>query len=705
MSGVKACGAAILLSDTLLWLALWAGLVLLDSSSCGGLAGLWAFGAVRWALLHALTLILTDGKAQRVLHRLVALLSLLPPVFESGRMLMDHSSPFPEPSMLLLALISSASACVVWETLLPDGRGMKQDHEKVAASALLLRMVKYFRPDVLHLVAAFAFLILGVVCDTYIPLYQGKLIDVLSGQILQTTLFYAIGQLTLVSVGSAVFSGSRGGMFMWTLCRLNKRMKRLLFHSLLQQEIHFFEENKSGSLSSRLHSDVDRMGRTVALNANALVRSIVKAVLMLVLMLGLSWELTLLTCIEMPLLALIHRKYITYALDLKNQLQDCHAKTEALASQIIGGIKTVRSFNAEKSEVKRYNDALEEICNVKRRAGIYSAVFLLIRRFISAGIKVLMLLQAHSLLSSGQLSIGSLLTFILYQKPMLANMNEILHGFGDTVSTVGVISKVFGYLDRKPKCKTAGELAPEKLEGRITFHNVTFAYPSTDKPALKSVSMELCPGKMTALVGPSGGGKTSCVSLLKRLYEPQEGEILLDGRPLHCYQHKYLHQKMALVSQNPVLFSGSVRYNIAYGLEDCSPETVKEAARRAGADGFIARLEKEYDTDVGEGGGKLALGQKQCIAIARALVREPQIIILDEATSNLDVDTQHAVSKVAQELVACGKTVLVVAHQLKTVEKAHQIIFIENGAVAERGTHHELMAKQGHYHQLKEIFT
>ncbi|KAM7370412.1 hypothetical protein PAMP_009964 [Pampus punctatissimus] len=703
MSDVAVCGLFILFFDTLLYFELWAALVLLQCSGYGGLAGVWTFGAVKWAALHVFTSILTDGKPQAVLCRLAALLCLLSPVLESGRMLMappsePYTEPTPDLSMLLLGPGSSLLACMVWEKGL-FGNGKRRNHN-LDTRRLLMRMLKYFRPDVLYLIAAFSFLILGVICDTFIPLYQGKVIDMLRGQFLHSDFFYAIGQLTLVSLGSALFSGLRGGIFMCTLARLNKRLKHLLFNTLLQQEVQFFDENNPGRLSSRLHSDVDRMGRAVALNTNALVRSTVKTCLMFIVMLRLSWELTVLTCIEMPLLGIVQNKYNSVAMELKDQLQECLAHNKQLAGETVSGIRTVRSFRAEKGEYGRYIKALESLGAVKKRLGIYSAVYVLTRRLLSVGIKALMLLQARSLISSSQLSIGSLVSFFLYQKPMLNNLREILYSVGETVSTVGVISKVFSYLDRSPKCKKEGTLAPEKLEGRIVFQNVTFSYPSSpDKPALKSVSVELKPGKMTALVGPSGSGKTSCVSLLKRLYEPQQGEILLDGEPLHHYKHKYLHQKMALVSQNPELFSGSLRYNIEYGLKGCTMEKVKAAAQKANADGFICELEDKYDTEVGECGVKLSGGQKQLVAIIRALVRDPQVIILDEATSNMDVEAQHTV---LQEILSRGRTVLVVAHQLKTVEKADHIVFMEKGVVVEEGTHQELMAKKGRYHRLKE---
>ncbi|KAM6896941.1 antigen peptide transporter 2 [Xenentodon cancila] len=706
MRGMFSCGLLVVVVDALLGSALWAAPLLLQGSTCLGLTGVWAVAAVKWVVLHYFTVALTDGAPQARLRRLGAVLCLLSPVFETGRVLTaPPSDPYagapPDIGTLLLCAVSSSLACVIWEKGLCGGEKIRKDNQKVDAQRLFSRVLTYFKPDALYLVAAFSFLILGVFCDTYIPLYQGKVIDLLSDRVHQTSFGFAVGQLVLLSLGSVLFSGLRGGTFKCTLARLNKRLMHLLFHSFLQQEAHFFEENKPGQLSSRLHCDVDKMGRTIALNANAAVRSTVKTILMLKVMLSLSWELTLLTCIEMPLQAALQNKYISLSKELKDQIQDCHAQNKDLVSQTVSGIRTVRSFRAESDELRRYQVALEQMNAIKRRSGVYSAAFGLMRRLVTLLIKMLMLIEARSLISSGQLSVGTLVTFLLYQKPMSVNLKEILYSFGETMSTVGVISKVLGYLDRTPKCRKEGDLCPEKLEGRVVFQDVMFSYPSAppDKPALKSISVELQPGKITALVGSSGSGKTSFVRLLKRLYEPQEGRILLDGEPLHLYKHKYLHQKVAVVSQNPVLFSGSLRYNIGYGLKDCTGEKMKEVAKKVKAHNLICEMEDGYDTDVGEGGGNLSEGQKQSIAIIRALVRDPQVIILDEATSQLDVVSTHAV---LQDVLARGRTVLIVAHQLRTVETADHIIVMEKGSVVEEGTDPELMAKKGHYYRLKE---
>ncbi|XP_035261870.1 antigen peptide transporter 2 [Anguilla anguilla] len=708
-AGLRAYGT-VLSCDLILWGVLWGGLVLLGWPSREGVAlgWLWALGAGRWLLLHAVSVATASGRSRPVLRRWVATLCLLGPAFESGKAALQRqgspgwSVPLPDPGVVALAAVAASSACLFWELTFPEAEsGTGGGEKRQKAWALFVRVVRYSRPDALHLGAAFLFLTLAVLSEMCIPYYTGRVVDLLGSRYQHSSFLSAIGFMALFSFTSSLCAGLRGGMFMCSLSRLNRRMRHMLFHSLVQQEIGFFEETKSGSLTSRLSSDTDRMGRSVAMNMNVLVRSTVKVLGLLGLMLGLSWHLTVLTCVEMPLLALLQNFYNARAQALGQQLQDCEAEARAVAASALGAVRTVRSFGAEQAEARRYQEAVGRTRAVHTRKDTLKAVLLLLRRLVTVGVKVMMLIYGRRLIASGQLTNGGLLAFVLYQKDMATSTRQLVSICGEMLNCTGAASKVFEYLDRKPREERAGNLEPSRLEGRLTLRDVTFSYPTKpDAPALKGLSLELCPGKMTALVGPSGGGKSSCVGLLERFYEPHEGQVLLDGLPLHCYQHRYLHNKMAMVSQDPVLFSGSVRDNIAYGLEDCSLERIERAARKANAHKFICELEQGYDTDVGECGGCLSAGQKQCIAIARALVREPQILILDEVTSCLDLDTQLAMQDVLTGSV--GQTVLVVAHRLKTVEQADRIVFLEDGAVVEQGTHQQLMASRGRYYRLRE---
>ncbi|KAL2078489.1 hypothetical protein ACEWY4_026174 [Coilia grayii] len=699
----------VLAFDGLLWLLVWLYVVSSGVTHSLGtwLTWLWCYRLVSLAILHHLARFINAESGQTVLMRWVAALCLLCPTYETVKTLLPVGSsyhcPVPDVGTVALGAASTSIACVLWEYVFPDkakGDTVKEKKQQ-EARALLMRVVRYAAPDYLYLAAAFLFLALTAICETYIPIYIGKVIDILSGTYEHTSFLWAIGLMGLYSLGSSLFGGLRGGIFMCSLCRLNKRVRHMLFQNLMRQEVSFFEENKPGSLSSRLISDTDKMGRSVALNVNVLLRSLVKTVGMLWLMLGLSWELTLLACVEMPLTALLQNNYNTVSQTLSQQLQDCQAEARELASESIGAVHMVRSFHAERQELERYQGALDKIFRIKRRKGIYSAVHLLLRRMVTVGLKVLMLLQGRALISSQRLSMGSLLSFVLYQKDMATNMKHLVYIYGDMLTTVTASVKVFQLLDRTPKMREEGSLAPPTLEGKLAFNNVTFSYPSRqDVQALKDVTLEVAAGRMTALVGPNGSGKSSCVSLLQRFYEPRQGEVLLDGVPLRDYQHRYLRSKVAVVSQDPYLFSGSVGYNIQYGLQGCTEEQVKEAGRRANVDSFIWDFRDGYDTDVGECGGQLSGGQKQCIAIARALVRRPQILILDEATSCMDVHTQDAVQAVLNG--AKGQTVLVIAHRLQTVEKADHIVFLDNGQVVEQGTHKELMDRKGQYYRLRE---
>ncbi|XP_057682577.1 antigen peptide transporter 2-like isoform X4 [Corythoichthys intestinalis] len=567
----------------------------------------------------------------------------------------------------------------------------------------LAGLLRYVRPDYLILSAGFGFIVLSVTCDASMPPLQGAATDLLRRGRTDSDFRSTMGWLAAVSAGSCVFSGLRSACAKISHARLNKRLKVALFRSFLAQEVHFFHENDSGSLSSRLHADVDRMGLTVALNANAVTRSSLKAVLMLAAMWRLSCPLAALACVEIPLMAALQRRQVGYEKECKEQTQDAMARLQKLCHQSLGGIRIVRSFGGQRDEVQRFRGELERLRDIGTRAARRKAVLVILRKLGGLCAKTATLLAARRLVADGRLSVGTLLTFLLFRKPVSHCLKEIFVCCGDTLATVGVVSKVFSYLDRSPRRRPEGDLAPDELRGSVEFRNVTFAYPSAggDKPALKDVSLVLEAGKVTALVGPSGSGKTSCVALLKRLYEHQRGDILLDGRPLHSYQNAYLQRQVVSVSQNPVLLRGSLRYNVEYGPEALDFRRVREVALRIEAYDLLAKLEADYDADTERGAASVCLseGEKQSLALVRALARRPRVLLLDEATSQMDVHAQHAV---LEEVAGRGGTVLLVAHRPGGAERAHRVIFLEDGVVTEEGTHEELMARRGRYHALRE---
>ncbi|KAI1886599.1 hypothetical protein AGOR_G00197470 [Albula goreensis] len=418
---------AVLLCELALWVLLWGGVVLLECPSRAGvdLGLLWVLGVGRWAVLRWLSWVVPGGRDQPVLRRWVAALCLLGPVFESGRAALQQertlSGQLPDPGTVATGLVASTAACLFWELTFPEaqkGKGAKQQQAK----AMFMRVVRYSAPDALHLGAAFIFLSLAVICEMFIPYYTGRVVDILGSQYEVSGFLSAIGLMALFSLGSSLCAGLRGGMFMCSLSRLNKRMRHMLFHQLVQQEIGFFEQTKPGSLASRLSSDTNKMGLSVAMNVNVLVRSMVKVMGVLGLMVGLSWQLTLLTCVEMPLLAVLQNNYNTYSQALAQQLQDCKAEAQEVAASVLGAVRTVRSFGAESREEKRYQEVMSKMHRIQTRKGVMSAIHLLLRRMVTVGVKVLMLYYGRRLIGSGQLTSGGLLSFVLYQKDMGTNV-------------------------------------------------------------------------------------------------------------------------------------------------------------------------------------------------------------------------------------------------------------------------------------------
>uniref|UniRef100_A0A9J7WX02 ABC-type antigen peptide transporter n=2 Tax=Cyprinus carpio TaxID=7962 RepID=A0A9J7WX02_CYPCA len=657
----------------------------------------WAESALRCTFLSAGATLYKDA-ADPLMRRWVTVHCFIGSVYETGRLALFDNYRLDKFNSWLVGTVAAALACLFWEVTLPDTNGESNGKErKQKARVLFIRVIRLSKPDYLLLCGAFVFLTLAVLCEMFIPLYTGKVIDILGSHYQWDNFRSAIILMGLFSLGSSFSAGCRGGLFMCAINSFTCRIKVKLFGSLVRQDIGFFETIKTGDITSRLSTDTTLMGRAVALNVNVLLRTMIKTLGMLYLMLSLSWKLTLLMLMETPLTGLLQNIYDT----LSKEVQDSMAHANETAGEAVSGIRTVKSFRTELGEAHRYDVRLMETHNLKTRRDTVRAVYLLVRRMTEVGMKVAMLYYGRLFIQYGQMSTGNLVSFILYQQDLGDNIRTLIYIFGDMLNSVGAAGKVFEYLDRKSEVNIDGNLQPSDLKGHVSFQNLTFSYPRRpDHNVLKNFSLELKPGQMTALVGMSGGGKSTCVSLLERFYQPQQGQILLDGQSLQNYQHKYLHSKIAMVGQEPVLFSGTVQDNIAYGLPGCSKERVKEAASKANAHAFICKLENGYDTDVGERGNLLSGGEKQRIAIARALIRQPQVLILDEVTSSLDTESEQMV----QQALACcpTQTLLVIAHRLKTIERADQIVVIDSGEVVELGTHQELMDKKGSYYKLRE---
>ncbi|XP_035691041.1 ATP-binding cassette sub-family B member 9-like [Branchiostoma floridae] len=588
-------------------------------------------------------------------------------------------------------------------TLVDKTNGQKMKSNKVkeedGKSSAVLKLISYSKPDMAYIIGATAFLLAAAVSDIFEPYYTGQVIDGIAIEKSQEKFTRAIVVLTLLSITSSICAGIRGGLFTFCMARLNIRLRKLLFKSITQQEIGFFDSVKTGDITSRLTSDTSTVSNMLSLNLNVFLRSFVRGAGTLVFMFKLSWQLTTFTLVIVPVVAGVSKIYGKYFKKLSKAVQDSFAKANEVAEETIASLRTVRSFAHETGECDRYGEMLKSTYKLYMKKALAYGCFSMTTRTLDLTMVVLTLYYGGHLVITDRLSGGNLVSFILYQKE-LGDAIELLGSvYTGLMQAVGASEKVFEYIDRKPEIQNNGLLAPDRLEGHIEFKDVSFAYPSRkDIPVLKDVSFKVSPGEVVALVGPSGSGKSTCVNLLERFYETMSGQVLLDGNPIMAYDHKFLHRMIALVGQEPVLFARSIKDNISYALDNCSLEEVQRVARQANAHQFITELPEGYETETGEKGMQLSGGQKQRVAIARALIRKPAVLLLDEATSALDAESEHLVQQAINNLH--GHTVIVIAHRLSTVEKADRIIVIDKGTVVEQGRHGELMQQDGLYAKL-----
>ncbi|CAJ0961341.1 unnamed protein product, partial [Mesorhabditis belari] len=619
---------------------------------------------------------------------------------------------------LFVQFIWQSVLCRVRETVPGDGNEplfsdndfeatiREEENAKAAAQretlSILFRLLSYMKREWRFYMMAFFFLSLYSLSRVFIPYYTGEVVSAVFGEkasyerLHKTVLIMAI-----LSFSGAVFGGFRGGMFTYAQARIDRQIRNDLFRSIVKQEIGFFDQNKTGEIVSRLTADCQTMSNTLSLYINVLSRNCFMLFGSVIFMFTLSWRLSMITVIAIPIIFLLSKVFGVYYDKLSEDSMNATAKANDVAEEVLSAIRTVKSFACEKFEGLRFLGFLDITLQIGTKKAFAVIAFIWSSELLQMGILTVVLWYGGHLVIQKKVESGLLVSFLLYQFQLGENLRELGEVWNGLMQAVGASRKVFEFIDREPIISNNHNgQSPPNIKGRIEFRNVAFSYPiRPDLPIMEDLSFTAEPGEVVALVGPSGGGKSSCIAMLEHFYEPTSGEVLLDGIPINQYDHKYLHNKVALVGQEPVLYARSVYENIGYGMDYFTEDMVQNSAKLANAHQFIMDTHEGYNTDVGEKGSQMSGGQKQRIAIARALVRDPVVLLLDEATSALDAESEHSVQEAISKNLK-GRTVILIAHRLSTVENADKIVVINKGRVEQMGKHSELIKQEGLYKQL-----
>ena len=568
---------------------------------------------------------------------------------------------------------------------------------------IIVRIFSYLKPYWKQVILLYGSLVLALSLQLLTPYVLGRAID--DGVIAKDTgfLLKAAGLIVGLTIFQGFFQYGRTYYSQTLAERVAYDMRNEIFAHLQAMQFSFHDRSQTGQLMSRGTEDINNIRAMIVMTMRPLVLAIGTLIAVVVILIRIDFVLAIVALAMVPFLIWYSVRYGVALRPLFLKVQQQFGVMTSALQENVSGNRVVRAFAQEKAENQRFEAELEELFERNLQAGKrWAFAYPLTLLFSGLSLAAVVWLGGHQVIS-GAMTVGSLVAFNRY----LTMLNEPVNWLGMVVNRISraVASgeRIFETLDTRPNIRDArNALKLSPIRGDVEFNDVSFRFRDANRAALDNVSFTVPAGTVTAIVGPTGAGKSTLVNLIPRFYDATLGSVLIDGHDVKELQLRALRSQIGMVLQETFLFSITLAENIAYGKPDASREEIIAAAKAAKAHDFISRLPEGYDTEVGERGVSLSGGQKQRIAIARALLLDPRILILDDATSSVDTETEHEIQEALKVLME-GRTSIVIAQRILTVENADQIIVLEQGRVVERGKHEELLARPGFYKELYEL--
>jgi ATP-binding cassette subfamily B protein/subfamily B ATP-binding cassette protein MsbA len=579
-------------------------------------------------------------------------------------------------------------------------RGLQTEEEKAKdRKQVVLRMLALLQPYMRLVILSLILVIITAVTQGLGPFLIGVAVDEMIGAANVaglTQIMLALGAtylVQLVVMRYQIVLMAKVGQ------QLLADLRQRVFEKLESLSLQFLESQQAGELMSRLVNDIDALNSFFSQALIQMIGSLFALVGISIAMLLLNLQLGLAVLLMAPVLLLVTRFFSAWARRAFRRTRETLGDVSAGLEEELGGVKVAQAFNRTGENVRRFaeRNAANRDANVSATA--VTSAFTPAMDVLSMVDLALVAALGGALAVSGVISVGVVVAFLQYVQNFFRPIQTVAQMWTQAQSALAAAERVFDLLDRQPDVQDAPDAKDiGLLDGKVTFDHVSFSY-GNETPVLQDVSFTAVPAQTVAVVGPTGAGKTTLVSLIARLYDVSSGRVLIDGQDVRTVTQSSLRKQMGLVTQEPFLFSGTLLENIRYGRLDASDEDVYQAARAANADDFIRKLPKGYDTEVGQRGGLLSQGQRQLVAIARAVLANPRILIMDEATASVDTRTEALIRGALQQLLT-GRTSFVIAHRLSTIRNADLVLVIDQGQLIESGTHPELLGKGGLYADL-----